>query len=342
MNWLIQRGGIMWLIMMGLPWSTFGSADCEPCEEPNDPTLVAGGAPPCIPLVEGSTVAGEPCKECDGEGGIRHKGNGTEVDVDGVAGRCCGGAWYAIDSAKEESECWEWDNLTCEYVCSDVQGPKISVEEITTVDLECPWSTEPLPTLSATGLDYCENTVAVAQSPAGGGGAYGNGESVTVTLTAHDECGRSSTREMLISFEYECDSAALRKERDELISLINRFIAECHSGEEIVDELRIVYRKIQEIQKSYHPDYTQPEAGGMAGLQIGLLLVKLIGEMDELCQNFKSLCSELSSLNEEIQNTYAEYLYAYYSIECYSRCYRPLPGPPQFRCPICVLAPHCN
>jgi hypothetical protein len=157
-------GMVMWWSV-----SALGSVDCGPCEEPNDPSLVMGGGSPCAPLDEGAGIEGEPCKECDGKGGIRNKERAEEMEVDGVPGRCCGGVWYAIDQAKEESECWEWDDMNCEYLCSDVPGPVINAEDVQTVELECPWSTEPLPTLFATATDHCGNAVKVVQSPAGGG-----------------------------------------------------------------------------------------------------------------------------------------------------------------------------
>jgi hypothetical protein len=104
-------GMVMWWSV-----SALGSVDCGPCEEPNDPSLVMGGGSPCAPLDEGAGIEGEPCKECDGKGGIRNKEGAEEIEVDGVPGRCCGGVWYAIDREKEDDECWEWERDSCKYV----------------------------------------------------------------------------------------------------------------------------------------------------------------------------------------------------------------------------------
>ena len=130
------------------------------------------GANPNAPYCEHDPACWEPNDDPStwyGADCCRPKEDGTEAEVDGVAGRCCGGVWYAKDPAKENSDCWEWNDSTCEYVCSDVPDPEIAAEEVETVELECPWSTGPLPFLSATAKDHCGNTVAVEQSPEGGG-----------------------------------------------------------------------------------------------------------------------------------------------------------------------------
>ncbi len=83
-------------------------ATCNyPCEIDN-PDESQRWAVPCVDAPEGTAIENEPCKECDGSGGIQDKPDGTEVENGGVTGRCCGGAWYAKDPAKEESDCWEW------------------------------------------------------------------------------------------------------------------------------------------------------------------------------------------------------------------------------------------
>lgn len=74
MNWSVRKWFHLIWLSLSIPASTIASYhDCGPCEEPNDPALVAQGADPCLPLDAGTAVAGEPCKECDGEGGIRDK-----------------------------------------------------------------------------------------------------------------------------------------------------------------------------------------------------------------------------------------------------------------------------
>ncbi|HPX42564.1 MAG TPA: hypothetical protein PLF51_19150, partial [Candidatus Hydrogenedentes bacterium] len=263
------------MVWLSIPMTGFSSCN-YPCEIDN-PDESQRWAVPCVDAPPGTTITNEPCKECDGQGSITNKPNGTEVEVEGVAGRCCDGVWYAMDQAKEESECWEWDDSNCEYVCSDVPGPEIAADEMETVELECIWSIEPLPTVFATATDYCGNTVAVEQSPEGGGGVYGDGESATITLTAIDECGRSSTLDVVVEFAYECDTTSLQEARAELLRLMRDFIEGCELSDEAIGEIRDLYRRIQEINESFDPPLTQPEAGGHAGGLVGLLLIRWIG-----------------------------------------------------------------
>ena len=54
----------------------FATDDCDPCEEAEDQTLVNAGFDPCKPKDAGVEVHNEPCKECDGNGGIRNKPDG--------------------------------------------------------------------------------------------------------------------------------------------------------------------------------------------------------------------------------------------------------------------------
>ena len=187
------------------------------------------------------------------------------------------------------------------------------------------------------------SAVAVEQSPQGGGGVYGDGESATITLTAIDECGRSSTLDVVVEFAYECDTTSLQEARAELLRLMRDFIEGCELSDEAIGEIRDLYRRIQEINESFDPPLAQPEAGGHAGGLVGLLLIRLIGEMQSVCAAWQELCNLLSDMNVEIQNTYVDqYLNAYWSTECYSRCFGPLPGPPQFRCASCVYVPYCD
>lgn len=105
---------LMAMVWLSIPMTGFSTCN-YPCEIDN-PDESQRWAVPCVDAPEGTTITNEPCKECDGAGQIRHKANGTEVEVAGVSGRCCDGIWYAIDQAKEDDECWEWDEYTCSYV----------------------------------------------------------------------------------------------------------------------------------------------------------------------------------------------------------------------------------
>lgn len=345
MNRLMQKGYIILLLSMWIPLSATGSANCEPCEEPNDPTLVAGGAPPCIPLDEGSAVEGEPCKECDGDGAIRNKEDGAEVAVAGVAGRCCGGVWYALDQSKEESECWEWDESTCEYVCSDVPGPEIATEEVETVELECPWSTESLPTISATAVDYCGNSVEVVQTPSGGGGAYNDGESATITLTATDECGRSSSVEVVVGFGYQCPE--YEAYQTAVVNLIRAYWAaeeKCEEADlflrdlrQAFDELRATPEVVAIGLQELCNNYTGDPGGGSLVVQIGIeyVLNQLFPRIQELVDEMQEVCNEWNDTYSALQDAYQEYLEAF-GPECISRCFTP--GPPlNMNCRPCDL-----
>lgn len=76
------------------------------------------GANPNAPYCEHDPACWEPNDDPStwyGTDCCRPKEDGTEAEVDGVAGRCCGGVWYAKDPAKEDSDCWEWNDSTCEY-----------------------------------------------------------------------------------------------------------------------------------------------------------------------------------------------------------------------------------
>ena len=200
MKWHYLRTPLIVVLAIFAVIPAIATEDCEPCEEPEDPTLVYQGADPCRPKVEGADVANEPCKECDGEGGTRDKNIGTEVEVGGVVGRCCGGTWYEKDTDKEETGCWEWDDDTCSYICTDYESPTIIAEVLIVVEIECADAMVALPFVNATATDNCDEDVDISQSPAVGSGSYGVGDSIIVTLTAIDDCGNSATTDIAVSF----------------------------------------------------------------------------------------------------------------------------------------------
>ena len=50
MNWSVRKWFHLIWLSLSIPASTIASYhDCRPCEDPNNPAIVAGGAPPCIP-----------------------------------------------------------------------------------------------------------------------------------------------------------------------------------------------------------------------------------------------------------------------------------------------------
>jgi len=115
MNSLTKRIPLILILMMCATLQAFATDDCNKCQDPEDPTLVLAGFPPCAPKVAGTTISNEPCKECDGYGNMTNKLDGDMIES-GIEGRCCGGVWYPKDPLKEASACWEWTNATCEYV----------------------------------------------------------------------------------------------------------------------------------------------------------------------------------------------------------------------------------
>lgn len=78
------------------------SVSCDPCFE-KDPTH-----PDCVPSDEGTEVKDEPCKECDGQGGIRNKEDETAVEVDGKQGVCCNGEWVELPEEGDMDKICDW------------------------------------------------------------------------------------------------------------------------------------------------------------------------------------------------------------------------------------------
>jgi hypothetical protein len=169
--------------MICIPWTGWAGANTNNPYCEHDPA--------CWEPIDDGSFGGECC---------RPKEDGTEVEVAGVAGRCCGGVWYAKDPAKEDSDCWDWDDLNCAYACTDAEAPTITVEATKGVELECVNSKAALPDVGATATDNCDDDVDIFQSPAAGSGSYGVGETVTVTVTATDGCGNSSTADVTVNF----------------------------------------------------------------------------------------------------------------------------------------------
>ena len=297
------------------------------------------GANPNAPYCEHDPACWEPNDDPStwyGSDCCRPKEDGTEAEVDGVAGRCCGGVWYAKDPAKENSDCWERNDSTCEYVCSDVPDPEIAAEEVETVELECPWSTGPLPFLSATAKDHCGNTVAVEQSPEGGGGAYGDGESATITLTATDECGRSSTLDVIVEFAYQCPE--YEAHRMAKVNLLSAFWAQasiCQSArglwrnlEDAFEELRetpaVVGIGLQEMC-DYFGIVDPGNASRIVELGVADILNRQYENITALVKNLQGVCDEWSDAYSALQQAYQEYLETS-SPECISRCFMPVPA----------------
>ena len=110
MNWHCRWIRLIVGLMLCAVFSAFGTEDCEPCEEPEDPTLVFQGADPCRPKVEGAEVDNEPCKECDGAGGIQNKDDGASCKVNGKDGVCCDGVCYEVPGETEDPCDWASGN----------------------------------------------------------------------------------------------------------------------------------------------------------------------------------------------------------------------------------------
>ena len=110
MNWHFRWIRLIVGLMLCAVFSAFGTEDCEPCEEPEDPTLVFQGADPCRPKVEGAEVDNEPCKECDGAGGIQNKDDGASCKVNGKDGVCCDGVCYEVPGEAEDPCDWASGN----------------------------------------------------------------------------------------------------------------------------------------------------------------------------------------------------------------------------------------
>ncbi|HPR68290.1 MAG TPA: hypothetical protein PLJ99_03270 [Kiritimatiellia bacterium] len=285
--------------------------------------------PPCWEPIDDPSMwmGGECCRRIE---------DGTEVEVDGVVGRCCGGVWYKIDQSKEDSECWEWDCTSCDYVCTDVPGPEIAADEVETVELECIWSTEPLPTLSATATDYCGNTVAVEQSPEGGGGVYGDGESATVTLTAIDECGRNSTYNVVVEFAYQCpeyEAHCMAK-----ANLLSAFWAQariCQSAKVLWQNLEDAFGELREtpavigIGLQEMCDYFSIVDPGNASVIVELGVADILNRQYEnitaLVESLQGVCDEWSDACRDLQQAFQDYLDTF-SPECISRCFIPVPA----------------
>ena len=60
MNWNHKVWPLIFAVMIGIVIPVFATDDCGPCEDANDPSLVAAGAPPCIPKPGHGLKCGEP------------------------------------------------------------------------------------------------------------------------------------------------------------------------------------------------------------------------------------------------------------------------------------------
>lgn len=316
------------MVWLSIPMTGFSTCN-YPCEIDN-PDESQRWAVPCVDAPPGTVITNMPCKECDGDGSIRNKEDDTEIEIDAVAGRCCGGVWYTIDQAKEESKCWEWDDSSCEYVCSDVPGPKIVAVDVHTVELDCPWSTKPLPIILATAADYCGKAVAVVQSPAGGGGAYGDGKYSTITLTATDECGRSSSVEVVVGFGYQCSKYEVYQTA--AVNLIRAYWAaeeKCKEAKlflrdlrQAFDELRATPEVVAIGLQELCNNYTGDPGGGSIVVQIGIehILNQLFPKIQIIVDEMREVCNEWKRRNSALQDAYQEYLETF-GPECISRCF---------------------
>lgn len=85
---------LMLALVMCMTIQGNATEDCEPCEEPEDPTLVYQGADPCRPKDAGAVVTNEACKECDGKGGVRNKSDNTPCEDKGFV--CCKGICFGF------------------------------------------------------------------------------------------------------------------------------------------------------------------------------------------------------------------------------------------------------
>ena len=83
MNWHNRLSLLIIGLMICMVTPAVATEDCDPCEEPEDPTLVYQGADPCRPKAAGAAISGEDCKECDGQGNVRNKPDGP------IAGNPC-------------------------------------------------------------------------------------------------------------------------------------------------------------------------------------------------------------------------------------------------------------
>ena len=110
MNWYCKRLVLILALVMYGTSAIFATDDCEPCEEAEDPSLVQGGADPCKPRDEGTEVENEPCKECDGAGGIQNKEDGANCKVNGKNGVCCSGVCYEVPGEGEDPCDWANSN----------------------------------------------------------------------------------------------------------------------------------------------------------------------------------------------------------------------------------------
>ena len=60
MNWNQKVWPLIFAVMIGVVIQVFATDDCGPCEDANDPSLVAAGWPPCIPKPGHGLKCGEP------------------------------------------------------------------------------------------------------------------------------------------------------------------------------------------------------------------------------------------------------------------------------------------
>ena len=79
MNWCYKRLLLILALSMCATVPIFATDDCDICEEAEDQTLVNAGFDPCKPKLPGTAIAGEDCKECDGQGGEQNKPAGTAI-----------------------------------------------------------------------------------------------------------------------------------------------------------------------------------------------------------------------------------------------------------------------
>jgi hypothetical protein len=154
MNSQIKLSALILILMLCASSHSFGTDDCDPCEEPEDPTLVFQGSDPCKPMADGSidsTLFGA-------------------VDY-----LCCGGEEYWIHFMNSYDSCCDTDGDgvaetpydSAEQGCCP-KGPNTSENVVADLSCEDADGNKTCPNCDSDGDDEYDDCLAVNPKDANG------------------------------------------------------------------------------------------------------------------------------------------------------------------------------